>query len=77
MTTKDLEQATGISRQTIYNHINRGWLDACMVGSRWNISPGEAMQWARWCWESGKIYMYPPYRVKDYIHTFYLRKKGI
>lgn len=58
MTTKDLEQATGISRQTIYNHIQKGWLDAQLVGSRWDITPREAMQWAALVLGNWKIYMY-------------------
>lgn len=70
MTTKDLEQATGISRQTIYNHIQMGWLDAQLVGSRWDITHREAMQWARWCWETGKIYMYPPEAAEGFIKHF-------
>ena len=70
MTTKDLERATGIARQTIYNHIQNGWLDARLIGSRWDITPGEAVRWARWCWEFRKIYMYPPETADGFIKHF-------
>lgn len=70
MTTKDLEQATGISRQTIYSHINRGWLDARMIGNRYDITPSEAIQWANWCWMRGSVDMCPPEAAEGFIKHF-------
>lgn len=68
MTISDVVFATGVCRQTVYKHIQRGDLDAYKDDAgRWCVSDDEVYSWACWLWEHGLCVMYPPENVKNNI----------
>lgn len=40
-TLAEVEELTTVTRRTLYNWINTGYLQAVKLGGRWKVSPGE------------------------------------
>lgn len=72
MTVRDTSNATGIDKQVIYRHLNRGLLNGKWTGSRWEIPAGEVIGWARWMWQLGRCLQFPPDYTNKFISDFKL-----
>ena len=73
MTALQVSRATGISPNTVYAHLRRGYLKGVQrgVGERWYIRPIDCIEWAQICFNAGGITMRPPDYIRGFIETFY------
>lgn len=70
MTVKEVAEATGINRGTVYAHLQSGKLKAVKYGKEYYITTGDCLTWANTMWKQGRALMYDPDRAERFIADF-------
>ena len=73
LTALQVSRATGISPNTVYAHLRRGYLKGVQpgAGERWYIRPIDCIEWAQICFNAGGITMRPPDYIRGFIEAFH------
>lgn len=70
MTVREVSEATGISRGTVYANLQSGKLKAIKHGNQYYITTSDCLKWANTMWKQGRALMYDPDRAERFIADF-------